>query len=176
MTGVQTCALPIWIIFSIIGVFGIFSPFSFSIYLIEVLAAFLFINGIRNLAKGVELRENREVNSGLFIFLSILEIIASLSLMITPFSSQIFMIIYIGFIILAKGIFILVNSLFHKKAFPSLANLNFGNGVIDIIFGILLIGLPLLSQQFIFLCIAWYILFNGANLIITAFTLKNYKF
>ncbi|ERT68213.1 MULTISPECIES: HdeD family acid-resistance protein [Cetobacterium] len=164
--------LVIGIIFSLIGVFGVFNPLMFSIYLIEILAIFFFMNGVKNLVKGIQLIKNPNVHWSLFILLSILEIIAALSLLITPFSSQIFIIIYIGFIMLLKGIFVVFNSLFHKNIFPGLSSVTFSNGLIDILFGILLIVVPFISQQFIFLCVAWYILFSGINLVMMSFSIK----
>ncbi|WP_418966243.1 DUF308 domain-containing protein, partial [Cetobacterium sp.] len=79
---------------------------------------------------------------------------------------------YAGIFMIFKGIFIVLNILFNRKIFPSLVDFSLGSGVIDLLFGILLITLPFFSQQFIFLCIAWYILFSGANLILSAFYFK----
>ncbi|MGL5669907.1 MAG: DUF308 domain-containing protein [Cetobacterium sp.] len=42
----------------------------------------------------------------------------------------------------------------------------------DILFGVLLMVVPFISQQFIFLCIAWYILFSGINLVMISFSIK----
>lgn len=160
------------VLFGIVGIFGIFNPLIFSIYLVEILALFFFVNGVKNLIKGVQLMANPNVHWGLFIFVSILEIVASISLIMTPFSSQIFIIIYIGFIMLIKGLFVAFNSLFHKNLFPNLSELHFSNGIIDTLFGILLIIMPFISQQFIFLCVAWYILFSGMNLMVLGYALK----
>ncbi|MGL5664272.1 MAG: DUF308 domain-containing protein, partial [Cetobacterium sp.] len=71
-----------------------------------------------------------------------------------------------------KGIFVVFNSLFHKNIFPGLSSVTFSSGLIDVLFGILLTVVPFISQQFIFLCIAWYILFSGINLVMISFSIK----
>lgn len=160
------------ILFSLVGVFGIFSPTIFSIYLVDILAAFFLVSGIKNFTKGFQFRKVTNFHWGLYIFIGILEIIIALSLLSTPFASQIYLIIYAGIFMIFKGVFIVINVLFNRKVFPSLVDFSLGSGVIDFLFGLLLVGLPFFSQQFIFLCIAWYILFSGANLILSAFYFK----
>ncbi len=160
------------ILFSLVGIFGVFSPTIFSIYLVDILAAFFLVSGVKNFTKGFQFRKVPNFHWGLYIFIGVLEVVISLSLFSTPFSSQIFMIIYAGIFMIFKGIFIVLNILFNRKIFPSLVDFSLGSGVIDLLFGILLVALPFFSQQFIFLCIAWYILFSGANLILSAFYFK----
>ncbi|MDX8335624.1 MULTISPECIES: HdeD family acid-resistance protein [Cetobacterium] len=160
------------ILFSLVGIFGVFSPTIFSIYLVDILAAFFLVSGVKNFTKGFQFRKVPNFHWGLYIFIGVLEVVISLSLFSTPFSSQIFMIIYAGIFMIFKGIFIVLNILFNRKIFPSLVDFSLGSGIIDLLFGILLVALPFFSQQFIFLCIAWYILFSGANLILSAFYFK----
>lgn len=160
------------IIFSLIGILGIFSPTIFSIYVIYILAFFFLVNGVKNFTKGFQFKHITNFHWGLYILIGVLEIIIALSLLSAPFASQIYMIIYAGIFMLFKGIFIVVNVIFNRKVFPSLINFSLGSGIIDTLFGILLIVLPVFSQQFLFLCIAWYILFSGANLVLSAFSFK----
>ncbi|MCQ8211110.1 DUF308 domain-containing protein [Cetobacterium somerae] len=160
------------ILFSLVGIFGIFSPTIFSIYLVDILAAFFLVSGVKNFTKGFQFRKVPNFHWGLYIFIGVLEVIISISLFSTPFASQIYMIIYAGIFMVFKGIFIVLNILFNRKIFPSLVDFSLGSGIIDLLFGILLVALPFFSQQFIFLCIAWYILFSGANLILSAFYFK----
>lgn len=169
---VFTYLLVTGILFSLVGIFGIFSPTVFSIYLVYILAAFFLVNGVKNFTKGFQFRNMPNFHWGLYIFIGALEIIISLSLFSTPFASQIYMIIYAGIFMIFKGIFIILNILFNRKIFPSLVDFSLGSGIIDTLFGILLVVLPFFSQEFIFLCIAWYILFSGANLILSAFYFK----
>ncbi|WP_297407165.1 HdeD family acid-resistance protein [uncultured Cetobacterium sp.] len=160
------------ILFTLVGVFGIFSPTLFSIYLLYIFSAFFFVSGIKNFTKGFQFNKIPTFHWGLYIFLGFLEIIISLSLLITPFISQLYLIIYAGIFILFKGIFIIINVIFNKKTFPTLVNFSLGSGIIDILFGSLMVALPIFTQQFIFLCISWYILFSGANLILSAYSFK----
>ena len=169
---VFTYLLVTGILFSIVGVFGIFSPTIFSVYLVDILAAFFLVSGVKNFTKGFQFRKVANFHWGLYIFIGALEIIISLSLFSTPFASQIYIIIYAGIFMIFKGIFIILNILFNRKIFPSLVDFSLGSGIIDTLFGILLVALPFFSQEFIALCIAWYILFSGANLILSAFYFK----
>ena len=169
---VFTYLLVTGILFSIVGVFGIFSPTIFSVYLVDILAAFFLVSGVKNFTKGFQFRKVANFHWVLYIFIGVLEIIISLSLFSTPFASQIYIIIYAGIFMIFKGIFIILNILFNRKIFPSLVDFSLGSGIIDTLFGILLVALPFFSQEFIALCIAWYILFSGANLILSAFYFK----
>ena len=169
---VFTYLLVTGILFSIVGVFGIFSPTIFSMYLVDILAAFFLVSGVKNFTKGFQFRKVANFHWGLYIFIGVLEIIISLSLFSTPFASQIYIIIYAGIFMIFKGIFIILNILFNRKIFPFLVDFSLGSGIIDTLFGILLVALPFFSQEFIALCIAWYILFSGANLILSAFYFK----
>lgn len=169
---VFTYLLVTGILFSIVGVFGIFSPTIFSVYLVDILAAFFLVSGVKNFTKGFQFRKVANFHWDLYIFIGVLEIIISLSLFSTPFASQIYIIIYAGIFMIFKGIFIILNILFNRKIFPSLVDFSLGSGIIDTLFGILLVALPFFSQEFIALCIAWYILFSGANLILSAFYFK----
>lgn len=169
---VFTYLLVTGILFSIVGVFGIFSPTIFSVYLVDILAAFFLVSGVKNFTKGFQFRKVANFHWGLYIFIGVLEIIISLSLFSTPFASQIYIIIYAGIFMIFKGIFIILNILFNRKIFPSLVDFSLGSGIINTLFGVLLVALPFFSQEFIALCIAWYILFSGANLILSAFYFK----
>lgn len=169
---VFTYLLVTGILFSIVGVFGIFSPTIFSVYLVDILAGFFLVSGVKNFTKGFQFRKVANFHWGLYIFIGVLEIIISLSLFSTPFASQIYIIIYAGIFMIFKGIFIILNILFNRKIFPSLVDFSLGSGIIDTLFGVLLVALPFFSQEFIALCIAWYILFSGANLILSAFYFK----
>jgi len=169
---VFTYLLVTGIIFSLVGIFGIFSPTIFSVYLVDILAAFFLVSGVKNFTKGFQFRKVPNFYWGLYIFIGVLEVVISLSLFSSLSVSQIYMIIYAGIFMLFKGMFIFLTILFNRKIFPSLVDFSLGSGIIDLLFGVLLVALPFFSQQFIFLCIAWYILFSGANLILSAFYFK----
>lgn len=159
-------------LYFIVGVLGLINPVLFSIYLVFILAIFFFINGVKNLTKGIKFRKVPDFHWGVFAFMGVIEILLAISLFTTPFSSQIFIIMYAGIFMIIKGIFIMVNLLTHKKLFTNLERYGVGSGVIDLLFGILLVMLPFFSQQFLFLAVSWYILFTGVNLIITGISLN----
>lgn len=169
---VSTALIFTGILYSIIGILGLINPIAFSVYLIYILAFFFLVNGFNNFVKGIKFTDVPGFHWTLSIFLGAIEILLALSLFFTPFISQIYMIIYAGIFLIIKGIFILVNVISHKKLFPNLYSHNLGSGVIDLLFGILLLFLPIFSQQFLFLAVAWYILFCGINLIISSIALK----
>lgn len=160
------------LIFSVIGLYGVFSPVIFSNYLIYILAFFFFMNGIKNFTKGIEYRNLPDFHWGTYLFLGIIEVIVSFSLFTYPFANQIMLVVYCGIFMIIKGIFIIFNLIFDKKLFPYLTNLGLGSGIIDMIFGILLVTLPFFAQEFFVLCIAWYILFVGINFIASGFAFK----
>ncbi|MGL6065469.1 MAG: HdeD family acid-resistance protein [Cetobacterium sp.] len=160
------------ILFSFVGIFGIFSTSIFSIYIIDILSAFFFVSGIKNFIKGFQFRKVINFHWGLYIFIGVLEIVGAISLFSQPFNNQLYMIIYSGIFMTFKGILVFINTIFNHKIFPSSVNFSLNSGIINILFGGLLIGLPFLSQNFIFLCVAWYIFFSGANLILSAFYFK----
>ncbi|MGL5990031.1 HdeD family acid-resistance protein [Cetobacterium sp.] len=160
------------ILFSIVGFLGIFSTNIFSKYVIDILAAFFFVSGIKNFIKGFQFRKIINFHWGLYIFVGVLEIVASISLLSQPFNNQLYMIIYSGIFMTFKGLLIFVNTIFNRKIFPSSINFSLNTGIINILFGALLIGMPFISESFIFLCVAWYIFFSGANLILFAFYFK----
>ncbi|MGL5176221.1 MAG: HdeD family acid-resistance protein [Cetobacterium sp.] len=160
------------ILFNLVGIFGIFTPTIFSVYIIDILAAFFFVSGIKNFTKGFQFRKVPNFHWGLYIFVGVLEVIISISLFSQPFLSQLYMIIYAGIFMIFKGIFIFINTIINRKTFPDSVKFSLNPGITDILFGILLVGLPFFSQRFISLCVAWYILFSGANLILSAFYFK----
>lgn len=160
------------ILFSLVGIFGIFSPTIFSIYIVDILAAFFFVSGIKNFTKGFQFRKVPEFHWGLYIFIGVLEIVISLSLFSQPFGNQLHTIVYSGFFMMFKGIFIFINTIFNRKIFPDSVKYSLNAGITDTLFGTLLAGLPFFSARVISLCVAWYILFNGANLVLSAFYFK----
>lgn len=163
------------ILYSIIGIYGLINPMNFSLYVIYILAFLFLIGGFNNFVKGIKFTDVPGYHWGLSIFTGAVEILLALSLFFTPFVSQLYIIMYIGAFLIVKGIFIFINVLAHKKAFPGLYSYNIGSAIIDILFGILLMLLPVFSQQFLFLAIAWFILFSGINLITTGFMLRKQK-
>lgn len=162
------------IVFTLLGILGLFNPTFFSIYLVELLAIFFMIGGVKNLTKSLQLKKEG-YQSGGFIFFAVIEILFALSLMITPFSSQIYLIVYVGIFVFIKGVLILLNILFKLHMFDDFYSSTLGHSLIDIVFGIVLVTLPLFSQQFIILCLAWYLLFAGINFIVSSFYLNNTK-
>lgn len=160
------------LIFTIIGLYGVFNPIGFSNYLVYILALFFFMSGIKNFTKGFEYRNVPNFHWGTYLFLGAIEIILSLSLFHNPFENQIAMIIYCGIFMIIKGLFIVLNSIFNRKLFPYMASMSLGTALIDIAFGTLLILLPFFAQQFFTLCIAWYVLFSGVNFIAAGISFK----
>lgn len=162
----------IGLFFIFIGGFGIIKPLKLSVNLVTILAILFSINGIKNLYKGIQLRHIQNSNWELVIITSILEMMIALSIIFTPLISQITLIIYIGIFMIFKGVFILFHIIFSKKTPGSITSLNIGNSILDILFGIIFLIFPFIAQQFMFLCIAWYILFSGLELIKTSYSLE----
>lgn len=161
------------ILFTGIGIYGVFETIEFSNYLVYILAFFFFTGGIKNFTKGFEFKSIiPEFHWGLYILVGAMEIIISLSLLRNPFPSQINLIIYAGIFMILKGIFIAFNLFLNRPSSSKLFHSGIASSIIDILFGTLLVTFPFIAQQFIVLCIAWYILFSGAHFILAAFSFK----
>ena len=119
------------ILFSLVGIFGIFSPTIFSRYIVDILAAFFFVSGIKNFTKGFQFRKVPEFHWGLYIFIGVLEIVISLSLFSQPFGNQLHTIVYSGFFMMFKGIFIFINTIFNRKTFPDSVKYSLNAGITD---------------------------------------------
>lgn len=152
-------------LYIIIGGVGVVHPILFSVYLISILGAFFLLNGINNLYEGIKNMKDPSYHWGMSVFLGIMEIILSLSIFVHPVVSEIYLIIYVGMLILIRGLFILLNEGFGKNR-PKTHHTS--GAVISILFGGLLVGAPLLSNEMIVLMIAWFIILSGVNLLVIA--------
>lgn len=157
------------IFYIITGVLGILHPMMFSVYLIFILGAFFLINGGANFIDGVLNLRKEDYHWGMSLFLGIIEIFLALSMFFNPISSQISIVIYVGALLLVRGLFIIFNSLGINI---ELKKHQMSIGIISTLFGILFIVIPFFSQELIVLMVAWFILFSGVNLFVATLSFK----
>ncbi len=151
------------VLYIITGISGIVYPVGFSIYLIYILGAFFLLSGLINFIDGIKNMKNPKYHWGMSLFLGVIEIILSFSIFTSPVLSEIYLIIYIGMLLLIRGVFI-ISSSFGRK--DELKTLHMSTGVVSILFGMLFIGIPLFSTELIVLAIALFIIFSGVDLFI----------
>lgn len=167
-TRIILCLLSVLYIIS--GAIGIIHPLLFSVYLISVLGAFFLLNGFSSLFDGIKNIKNHNYHWGMSLFLGLMEIILSISIFMFPLMSELYLVMYIGMLILIKGIFIICSS-FSKRS--DLKTPHTSTGIISILFGFLLVVSPVLSDKLIILMVAWFIIFSGIDLFVIAMGMKN---
>ncbi|MCS5420824.1 MULTISPECIES: HdeD family acid-resistance protein [Psychrilyobacter] len=161
------------VLYIITGISGVIYPVVFSVYLIYILGAFFLLSGVINFIDGIKNLNNPAYHWGMSLFLGIIEIILSFSIFISPILSEVYLIVYIGILLLIRGLFIIFNS-FGKK--DELKTPHMSTAVVSILFGMLFVGIPMFSTELIVLAIAWFIIFSGVDLfIITMGMNKLYK-
>ena len=168
-TKFQSVFYLISVFYIVTGVLGVLHPMLFSMYLIFILGAFFLINGGANFIDGVLNIGKEDYHWGMSLFLGIIEFFLALSMFYNPISSQISIVIYVGALLIVRGLFIIFNSWGISK---ELKKHNMSIGIISILFGILFVVIPFFSQELIVLMVAWFILFSGVNLFVATLSLK----
>lgn len=161
------------ILFVIIGIMGLWQPAFLAIYIVYMIAFFFLFAGCESLYRGFKFSSVKGYHYGLAIFTGLIEVLLAIALIAFPMASEFAIFIYIGVFLVIKGIFVIINVLTHKKAFPALFNCSLGGGIIDLLFGIVLLVMPFFSNLFLIYVLAWYFLFCGINFIVNSITLKN---
>jgi len=151
------------ILYIIAGISGIVYPVAFSMYLIYILGAFFLLSGIVNSIDGIKNLKNPKYHWGMSLFLGIIELILSFSIFTSPVLSGIYLIVYIGMLLLVRGLFV-ISSLLGRK--DELKTPHMSTGIVSILFGILFVVIPVFSSELIVLVIAWFIIFSGVDLFV----------
>lgn len=156
----------------IIGILGLINLDFMILYIVYMIAFFFLLSGFFTLYMGVKFSKKEGFHHGLYIFMGLTQLLLALSLIAFPLVSGYMVFVYIAVFLLIKGSFIIINIISHKKAFPVLASASLSTGIIDLLFGLVLIIMPFISTQFLLMVLAWYFIFSGVNSIASAFTLK----
>lgn len=176
----------IWYYYLILGILlaftggmGIFTPMAFSISLIYILSYGFLLMGFLNIYYAFKGRKNKYFHWGLILFNGVVDILASICIFINPFQSIIVLLIYIGILIMFKGFsLIFTKSKTFKNEIPEAHGLRaivVTRGILDVIFGIMIILCPLVLEFILPMLIGFYLLFSGILMIIYSLQIKTLK-
>ena len=168
--------LIIGILLAITGLIGIVNPLGFSISLIYVLSWSFLLMGLLNIYYAYQGRKNKYFHWGIVLVSGIIDILAAVSIFYTPFDSAVILLIDLRILMLFSGCSLIFTS---GKAVAddipevhSIRSILIVRGILDIIFGILLVICPLLMGYILPVIIGFYLLFMGILFIIYSIQVK----
>ena len=168
--------LIIGILLAITGLIGIFNPLGFSISLIYVLSWSFLLMGLLNIYYAYQGRKNKYLHWGIVLVSGIIDILAAFSIFYNPFESAVILLIYLGILMLFRGFsLIFTRGKAVADEIPEVHNIRsilIMRGILDIIFGILLVVCPLLMGYILPIIIGFYLLFMGILFIIYSIQVK----
>lgn len=155
---------------------GIFNPVIFSVSLIYILSYGFLLMGFLNIYYAFKGRNNKYFHWGLILFNGIIDILASICIFINPFQSMIVLLIYIGILIMFKGFtLIFTKSKSFTNEIPeahSLRAIVVTRGILDVIFGVMIVLCPLILDFILPMLIGFYLLLSGILMVIYSFQIK----
>ncbi|MEG0584001.1 MAG: DUF308 domain-containing protein, partial [Cetobacterium sp.] len=95
--------LVLGIVFVILGGLSLFNPNIFAMSIVYVIGWLLMFVGIGNIFYAYSSRNNPNAHWGILIFEGILEIISAVLVIINPFYSLFFLVIYLGVFLIFRG-------------------------------------------------------------------------
>lgn len=166
--------------FMVFGALALFNPEFFAVYIVSVIGWFFVFGGIGNFIYAIRGKDNPALHWGTILFLGILEIISGIIVITNPIFSLYFLTIYIGVFLLFRG-FTLISAKnpgytliesdsSHLNGIRSLNNLN---GVLDIIFGIMAMIIPLFAEQVFIYALIFYLILGGLLVLIYGAQIKS---
>jgi uncharacterized membrane protein HdeD (DUF308 family) len=170
-----TSLLPWWLVLLwgllslIIGIMFLTTPGITTLLMITFLGAYWLVGGFFTLGSLIVDKTNR----GLKIFLSVVNILAGIIILLYPLYSTVFILslfaIFIGF----WGLFIGAAHLFH--AYKTKDGGNAVLGIISVIFGILILVYPFIAAEIIPFIIGVFAVVSGIAAVIAAFQVKKFS-
>lgn len=167
-----TSLLPWWLVLLwgllslIIGIMFLATPGITTVLLITFLGAYWLVGGFFTLGSlAVD-----KTNMGLKIFLSIVNILAGIIILLYPLYSTLFIISFFAIFIGFWGLFIGIVHLFH--AFKTKDGGNALLGLISMIFGFIILVFPFFAAELIPLIIGVFAVASGIAAIIASFQVK----
>lgn len=159
--------------FMIFGGLALFNPEFFAVYIISVIGWFFIFGGVGNFIYAIKGKGNPAFHWGTMLFMAILEIVSGIIVITNPIFSLYFLTIYIGVFLLFRGFSIIFakNPGYgllgvedsHTNGLRSLNNLN---GILDIIFGIMAMIIPLFAEQVFIYTLIFYLILGGLLILI----------
>lgn len=102
----------------------------------------------------------------------VLAVIFGLIIFLSPGIGAVALAYYFGFIVIFTGIFLIVGAFAHKAANPNWGWWLF-EGILDLVFGLIVIAYPLMSIAIFILFIGVWAIFMGASQVISFFTVSS---
>jgi uncharacterized membrane protein HdeD (DUF308 family) len=167
-----TSLLPWWLVLLwgllslVIGIMFLTTPGITTLIMITFLGAYWLVGGFFTLGSlAVD-----KTNMGLKIFLSVINILAGLVILLYPLYSAVFLLSFFAIFIGFWGLFIGGVHLF--QAYKTRDGGNGVLGIISIIFGIIILVFPLVTAEIIPLIIGVFAIVSGIAAVIAAFQVK----
>lgn len=163
------------ILFLLLGAAALVKPGAFSISIIYVIGWFLMFAGFGNVFYAFAGRNNPALHWGTILFQGILELISAVIIILNPFYSIFFLVVYLGVFLIFRGfmlIFAKSSPLVEMTYLNGVRSLIVVNGILDILFGALALITPFFIEAVLVYTLAFYILFGGILLIVYGFQIK----
>jgi len=160
---------------SVLGILLLFNPGSTLITIMLFLGAYWFIDGIFTIINSLQGRKTMK-GWGLGIFSGVLGVIAGLVVFVHPFAAavltQVFLIYFLAFMAIANGVSSIVTGIKLRKELENEWTIILG-GILTVIFGILLLGKPLVGSTLLLWLLGIIAVVGGIAIISLAFKVKN---
>ncbi|MGL6114469.1 HdeD family acid-resistance protein [Cetobacterium sp. SF1] len=163
------------ILFLILGLGAILNPNFFSISIIFVIGWFILFSGFGNLYYSIAEKNNPTFHWGTVLFQAIVEISSGVLILLNPFFSIYFLIVYIGIFLIFRGFLILFSRniyIENTSYFNGIKSLLKVHGLLDVLFGILAVLAPFFIETLAIYIIAFYCFLGGLLLIIYGYQIK----
>ncbi|MGL6154044.1 MAG: HdeD family acid-resistance protein [Cetobacterium sp.] len=165
------------IVFLVLGIFAIFKPAIFSLYIVSLLGWFFLFAGFGNIFYGFSGRNNPAFHWGTILFMGILEVLSGFIILLNPISSLYILTIYIGVFLIFRGCSLIFAKNYYgitaeNVHLNGLRSLTVMNGILDLVFGVLAILIPIFAEAVFIYTIAFYVLLAGLLLMVYAFQIK----
>ncbi|MGL5917822.1 MAG: DUF308 domain-containing protein [Cetobacterium sp.] len=159
--------LGLGIFYVLIGALGISNMAFFNDNVEYILSTILLLNGIYHLFYSTTNRKNPYFHWGLVLAEGIIEILSVAIILLNTFTNQLFFTSYIGILLCLKGLILILG---RDNKFTSWQNtkaqikiLVIVKGLLHFLFGSLILTLPLLTDNAVYVVFGWYILFLGIH-------------
>ena len=157
-----------------LGILLISKPMATLVILVHVMGIFWFIDGLATLFESIRGRKTH-TNWGWGVFVGIISALAGLIVFVQPVISAVigmtFLIYLVAIMILASGIWSVITGIRLRKAIKNEWSMILG-GILYVIFGLLLLGNPVMSAMMIVWLFGLSALVGGIFLIIASFRIR----
>lgn len=173
---IKSFFLILGIFYILIGAIGISNLRFFNQNIEYIISLILSLNGIYHLVYSMTNRKNPYFHWGLVFGEGIIELVSVFVILFNTFTSKLFFTSYIGTLLCLKGLILILG---RNDKITSWENTNAKvrimviiKGLLHFVFGALIIVLPLLTTNSVYIIFGWYILFLGIHFITEEYITK----